>query len=165
LIFIIVIVVGVLIDQVSKQVVRDEVPVYERTEYMSGFFTITHVKNDGAFLSLGSNWDPNLRLIVLTIIPGIFLVGLMVFLLRSKKLNLTENIAFALIAAGGIGNIIDRILDGEVVDFMIMELFGWHTGVFNIADVYIMVGIGLFLLSYIRKMREEKKAASEGASA
>ena len=166
LIFIVVIVFGVLIDQVSKQIVRNDIPLHERTEYMDGFFTITHVKNDGAFLSLGSTWDPTLRLVVLTIIPGLFLIGLMVYLLRSPKLNLLENLAFALIASGGIGNIIDRILEGEVVDFMIMEAFGWHTGVFNIADMYIMFGIGLFLVSYLKKMRQERKnkAASEEAA-
>ena len=162
LLFSVIIILGVALDQVTKIIAKSNLMGQPRISYLNDFFTLTYAENDGAFLSLGTDWSPTLRLIVLTIIPGLFLVGLMVYLLRSDKLTLIENIAFALIAAGGIGNIIDRILEGKVVDFMVMELFGWHTGVFNVADLYIMFGIGLFLVAYIRKMRQERKnAASE----
>lgn len=161
LLFSVIIVLGVALDQITKVFAKNNLMGQPRISYLNDFFTLTYAENDGAFLSLGTDWSPTLRLIVLTIIPGIFLVGLMVYLLRSDKLSLLENVAFALIASGGIGNIIDRILAGKVVDFMVMELFTWHTGVFNVADLYIMFGIGLFLVAYIRKMRKEKKATAQ----
>ncbi len=160
LLFSVIILLGVSLDQFTKAFARTNLLGQPRKSYWNGFFTLTYAENDGAFLSLGTDWPPTVRLIFLTIIPGLFLVGLMVYLLRSNRLSLLENIAFAVIAAGGVGNIIDRILEGKVVDFMVMKLFSLHTGVFNVADLYIMFGIGLFLVSYIEKMRREKKEAS-----
>jgi len=164
--FSLVIVLGVVIDQVSKVWAQNSFMNAPRTivhdmsvveSYLGGFFNFTYVENDGAFLSLGSSLPPTLKLILLTILPGLVLIGLMVYLLRSNTLSILENIAFALIAAGGIGNIIDRVLAGEVIDFMIMHAFGWHTGIFNIADMYIVAGILLFLLAYVVKLRQSKK--------
>lgn len=165
ILFSIIIVVGVALDQITKVLATSNLMGQPRLSYLNDFFMLTYAENDGAFLSLGTDWHPTLRLIVLTVIPGIFLVGLMVYLLRSDKLSVLENTAFALIAAGGVGNIIDRILDGYVVDFMVMEAFGWHTGVFNVADLYIMFGIGLFIVSYFVKAKEEKKTAAEKKAA
>jgi len=162
--FSIIIVIGVALDQITKVLATSNLQG-ERLSYLNDFFLLTYAENDGAFLSLGTDWPPALRMIVLTIIPGLFLVGLMVYLLRSDKLTLLENTAFALIAAGGVGNIIDRILEGYVVDFMVMEAFGWHTGVFNVADLYIMFGIGMFILSYFVKIRQDKRAEAEKKAA
>lgn len=167
ILFSVIIVLGVVLDQITKLIATaklyfpGEAIQYPRYSYWNDFFTFVYAENDGAFLSMGGNWDPTVRLIVLTIIPGLALVGFMVYMLRSNKLNLLENIAFALIAAGGIGNIIDRIMSGVVVDFMVMEAAGWHTGVFNVADLYIMFGIGFFLLSGIQKYQQEKKEKAE----
>lgn len=162
ILFSVIIVLGVALDQITKVMATANLvtPTGFPIEkvYMGGFFKLTYALNEGAFLSLGSSMNPTLRLILLTVIPGIVLIGLMVYLLRSDKLSLYENIAFGLIAAGGIGNILDRILEGKVVDFMVMELFGWHTGVFNVADLYIVIGILLFILAYFLKARQEKKA-------
>ena len=173
ILFSVIIAVGVGLDQLSKiwavnnlsRVITTASGELERvvdpskiSSYWNGFFELTFAKNEGAFLSLGTNLEPTLRLILLTIIPGLVLVGLMIYLLRSDKLSLPENIAFGLIAAGGIGNIVDRIIQGYVVDFMVLEAFGWHTGVFNIADNYIVIGILLFIVAYFIKARKDKKA-------
>ena len=156
--FSLIIVLGVALDQITKVWAKNTLMGQASESYLGGFFRLTFVENDGAFLSLGSSLPPTLKLILLTILPGIVLVGLMVYLLRSNKLHVLENIAFALIAAGGIGNIIDRVAAGKVIDFMIMYAFGWHTGIFNVADLYIVFGIILFLLAYLVKSRQEKKA-------
>ncbi len=155
--FSLIIAVGVALDQITKYIAKDTLMGQPTESYLGGFFRLTFVENDGAFLSLGSSLPPTLKLVLLTILPGMVLIGLMVYLLRSNTLTLLENIAFALIAAGGIGNIIDRVIAGKVVDFMIMYAFGWHTGIFNVADMYIVFGIILFIMAYFVKMRMAKK--------
>lgn len=164
ILFSVIIVVGVALDQITKVWAKANFKTGPGISYWNDFFRFAYAENEGAFLSMGANWDPVLRLVLLTIIPGIVLVGLMVYLLRSDKLTLLENIAFGLIAAGGIGNILDRILEGKVVDFMIMEVFGWHTGVFNVADLYIVFGIIIFILAYFAKARSEKKRLAAEAA-
>lgn len=162
ILFSVIIVLGVALDQITKVWAKSNFKGQPGESYWNDFFRFAYAENEGAFLSLGSTMNPTLRLILLTIIPGIVLVGLMIYLLRSDKLSLPENIAFGLIAAGGIGNIVDRVLEGKVVDFMIMEVFGWHTGVFNVADLYIVIGILLFILAYFIKARQQKKAQPAG---
>jgi signal peptidase II len=130
----------------------DDIPVLGR------LFRFTYAENDGAFLSLGATWDPTIRLIVLTILPGILLLGVLVYMLASDKVGRSESWAFSLIAAGGIGNIIDRVAAGWVVDFMHMDFWGiTQTGVFNVADLYIMAGIGVYLVAYFKQIRSEKE--------
>lgn len=155
---------GVALDQVTKVLAVEHFKGQPEVSYWDGFFRFIYAENDGAFLSLGSSLSPTLRMVLLTIIPGIVLVGMMVYLLRSEKLKRYENIAFALIAAGGIGNIVDRIMAGFVVDFMNMELFGLRTGIFNVADLYIVFGIILFVLGYFFVRRKEELAEKNAAS-
>ncbi|MEM7036429.1 MAG: signal peptidase II [Bacteroidota bacterium] len=147
LVFGLIIVLGVALDQITKVWAADTLKdVYDYNP--DAFFAWTYAENDGAFLSLGSNLPDGLRLILLTILPGLLLLGVMVYMLRSKALTMAENVCFALIAAGGIGNIIDRIMYGKVVDFMHMNFGVMETGIFNVADLYIVFGIIIYVLAY-----------------
>ncbi|HHG84575.1 MAG TPA: signal peptidase II [Bacteroidetes bacterium] len=158
ILFFAIIIIGVALDQFTKQLA---------VKYLQGpgiydgdaFFSWAFAENDGAFLSLGSSLPDGLRLILLTIVPGILLVGVMIYMLRSKTAGVLENIVFALISAGGIGNIIDRIMAGKVVDFMHMNYFGIaETGIFNVADLYIVFGIILYVIAYFINLRKQKAA-------
>ena len=120
---------------------------------------------------MGSNWSPALRLICLTILPGLLLIGVMIYFLRNDKVRAPEAIVFALITAGGVGNIIDRILAGKVVDFMFMNLdifnqdWDWaKTGIFNVADLYIVIGVIMYLFTAGRAWIRASKAPAEAAA-
>ena len=82
--------------------------------------------------------------------------------LRSRALALALAM-LPVLAAGGIGNIIDRILNGFVVDFMHMDFGIFQTGVFNVADIYIMVGVGIFILIMIKERNKGKEEVEESA--
>jgi signal peptidase II len=175
LVFLLIIVLGVALDQITKVVAtanlyatcNDESPNWDPSNCPydpHALFTWTHIYNDGAFLSLGATWSPTMRLIVLTILPGLLLIGVMVFMLRSDKVRSLDVVIFALIAAGGLGNIIDRILAGKVVDFMFMNFGFAHTGIFNVADLYIVVGVGLFILAAIFSRTKKTEAGSSTPS-
>jgi signal peptidase II len=174
LIFILIIVFGVGLDQYTKHLANIQLGTYCNPEY-PGFdyaqqdkcnwdpdalLSWTHIYNDGAFLSMGSTWDPTLRLILLTIVPGLLLLGVLVYFLRSDKVRTLEAVVFALIAAGGLGNIIDRVMAGKVVDFMHMHFGFAGTGIFNVADLYITFGVVIYLLvagaAYVKSLKEPK---------
>jgi signal peptidase II len=168
ILFFVIMLVGIGFDQITKQVAADyfvisrhpatgeAIEVKSRILIAGELFSLTFAENDGAFLSLGSGWNPILRLIVLTVLPGLLLIGVMLYMLRSDKLRRPEIIAFSLIASGGVGNIIDRILAGRVIDFMHMDFWGiTETGVFNIADILIMIGIGVYIVAYFRTRHDE----------
>lgn len=160
LLFILVIVLGVALDQYTKHLANVHLGPTCNTEYpeydfksahlcnwdSQAFFSWTHIYNEGAFLSMGGDWDPTTRLILLTILPGLLLLGVLVYFLRSKGVRAFEATVFALIAAGGLGNIIDRIIAGKVVDFMHMHFGFAGTGIFNVADLYITFGVGIYVL-------------------
>ena len=184
LIFILILVLGVGLDQFSKQMANVYLGPSCNTEYpgydyhLSGdcpydgesFFTWYHVYNDGAFLSMGGDWPPAIRMIFLTILPGLLLIGTMVYFLRSKEAGLLEVLVFSLIAAGGVGNIIDRVVAGKVVDFMFMNLdifnqgWGWaKTGIFNVADLYIVIGVCIYVITIGNRWRKRGFGKSKQA--
>jgi signal peptidase II len=122
--------------------------------YAGGVFRIQYAENPGAFLGLFGGLDPALRFWMLTAINGVILGAVGVCLLIGKPHDLWSWTALALILAGGIGNLIDRIrFDNHVVDFLILStgpldvpFFGEvRTGIFNVADIAITAGFLMLL--------------------
>ena len=132
-------------DQATKQLAREQLLSAEPASYLGDFFRLSYVENKGAFLSLGAGLSDQLRYWALLILPLALLVGLLLYTLFSKNVNRWQAIAFSFIIGGGISNVYDRILYGQVVDFMNMGLGSLRTGIFNFADVSIMVGLGIML--------------------
>lgn len=124
--------------------------------FLNGWFKLTYALNDGAFLSLGSDLGPVLRPILLTIFPAVLLLGLVWYIFREKDLNTWQVVSLALIVGGGLSNIVDRIIYGKVVDMMQILIDPLPpTGIFNIADVAIMVGMFMMLPFAFRKPKPE----------
>ncbi len=137
-------------DQISKRIVRTEISDYEHISIIKDRFTLTRVENSGAFLSLGDNMPYIFRLIILTGLPLLFLGYGLYFLFAKRNLTMTMQIALCFLIGGGIGNLYDRIVHGSVTDFMHMDFYIFQTGVFNFADISIMIGIGMLLLQSIK---------------
>lgn len=143
-------------DQISKNVARENIDYGERIAVISNYLTLTKVENSGAFLSLGNNLPNILKISLLTIIPTIILLGMIVFVLRNRKIDLNFALPIAFIVGGGIGNLYDRILYGSVTDFLHMNFQIFQTGIFNMADVSIMVGTIWILLTQINSKRNKQ---------
>jgi len=122
------------------------------------FFQLVFVENTGAFLSFGAGFPDAVKLIVLTIMPSVLLGALLLYTLFGTQLNTWQVIAFSLISGGGISNLFDRITEGKVVDFMIMGIGALRTGVFNTADVCIMIGL-FMMLPYMLGYGQPKNTA------
>lgn len=143
-------------DQISKNIVRHKIGEYEQISIIKDRFTLLKVENSGAFLSLGDQLPYIFRLIILSGLPILFLGYGLYFLFTKRNLQSSVQIALCFLIGGGIGNLYDRIVHGSVTDFMHMDFYVFETGVFNFADISIMIGIGILLVQSIRtKMTQQ----------
>ncbi|MTI32869.1 signal peptidase II [Xanthovirga aplysinae] len=134
-------------DQISKNAVRTNVNYGEKISLISNHLILTKIENTGAFLSLGVNFPETIKLVLLTILPIVVLLFMTYFLLVKQNLNKYSIISLSFIIGGGIGNVYDRVVYGSVTDFLHIDFVIFQTGVFNMADVSIMVGTLLLLYS------------------
>ena len=147
---------NIILDQVTKEIARQQLQGEPVRSYLNDTLRILYVENTGAFLSLGAGLAEGPRYWILTILPVIVLLVLLVYTLRSTTLNTWQIIAYSFILGGGISNIYDRILYGGVVDFMNMGLGTLRTGIFNFADVSIMTGLFMILPYLFANPRKEQ---------
>jgi signal peptidase II len=133
-------------DRVTKHMATVLLADKPAQSFFADSVRLVYAENTGGFLSLGAELPPVARTSLFTVMTGLVLVILLVTLLRSRW-SLWRALGLALFIAGGVSNWVDRVVSGSVVDFMNVGV-GWlRTGIFNVADVAIMLGIALFVLS------------------
>lgn len=133
----------IVLDQLSKRVVDTSMHLYQTIELLP-YFQLTYLRNQGAafsFLSGAGGWQ-RWFFIGLAVIASILICYWMKSLERTQR---REAIAWALILGGALGNLIDRILYGYVIDFLDVFYGNWHWPAFNVADSAITVGVVLLL--------------------
>ncbi len=131
----------VLTDQISKAVVRGTMSLYESIPVIPEFFHFTYVTNDG--MAFGINFP--FGIYIFSAISIIFSGFLFWYLWTIKDHGIVIRTGVALILAGAIGNLIDRVFLGEVVDFLDFMIGDYHWYVFNLADSFVTVGMGFVL--------------------
>lgn len=157
--------IGVAIDQVTKLVADARLELGEIVTVVDGFFQVRYSRNAGAFFSLGEQLDPGFRR-VFFVVATLLAVGLIVHLYRSARSEqrLLRG-GLALLVAGAIGNLVDRVRQGEVIDFLHLhyrDAFHWAT--FNVADIYIFVGLALLVADMLGWTRRIEKASPSEAT-
>ncbi|MEN0056382.1 MAG: signal peptidase II [Mucilaginibacter sp.] len=163
LVILLILIVDIGLDQGSKIYVRKHLNYYEvLLPFKSEHFQLVRTENTGAFLSLGDSLGNPWRFILLTLLPaGVLLFGLLYVLLKNN-LNKWNALGIILVLAGGFGNLYDRWVYHSVTDFMFIK-FSWaQTGVFNVADMSIMAGVGILLVQSFMKDRELKNKKQTG---
>jgi len=146
------IVFNIILDQVSKFLVRAYVIPRSETSILGDYFTLHNVENSGAFLGMGSDFNPTLKIILLLILPIVVLGLVLVHVFKEKTMDKVSLIGFSCIIGGGLANIYDRLVYGEVTDFFHIDLGGvFKTGIFNVADMSVMLGMGLLIYSNFKK--------------
>jgi len=149
---IIIVLLNIGCDQISKEVVRKNVLSNDYIQLVDNKLILTNVENTGAMLGFGQDLPPILKVIFLQALPVIVLLILLYRVLKKRELDKFMVVAFAFVIGGGIGNLIDRIAYGSVTDFFIIELGIFKTGIFNMADVSVTMGVLMILLfSFGRK--------------
>jgi len=148
LLILILVIFNIGLDQISKGIVRETVIPGSRTELLGKQLQLMNVENSGAFLSMGSDSNPTVKLIFLLILPVIVLGVILYYVLTNTTLDRLSIVGFSSIAGGGIANLYDRFLYGSVTDFLFMDFGGvFRTGIFNVADLSVTTGMILLLFS------------------
>ena len=137
--YLIVVILLICADQFSKYQIVSKIPLGQRIFYVPDFFALTYVKNTGAGFSILQNATG-----FLSLVSAVAVIVLVYFLLHEN--NKLTRVCYLLIISGAIGNLIDRIRLGYVVDFLDCYIFGYDFPVFNVADSFITVGCILLIL-------------------
>lgn len=138
-----------LVDQVSKAIVRNQMPLWDHRELIPGVLNLVHVQNSGAAFGLLNNVDFPYKPAVMIAMAALALVAIAAY---ATQLGFHERVArlgLALILGGAFGNLVDRALRGHVVDFVDLYWGSTHFWAFNVADAAISIGAILVLLDMI----------------
>lgn len=141
--FIIVLVV-IIIDVVSKVLVTNNLVLNKSITIIPNFFYLTYAHNYGGAWSIFEN-----NTLIITIISFIVILGISYYIFKNRVTKKIEIIGYSLLLGGAIGNLIDRVISGYVIDFLDFYIFGYDFPIFNIADIGIVIGIMLLLVSMI----------------
>ena len=139
-----------LLDQWTKSMVVQKLPLYQRVDVIQGFFNLTHVRNTGGAFGIFGGEKGGLGSILFVAVSLIAIGAIIVLFLKIKVNEKTLAISFSLILGGAVGNLIDRLRYGEVADFLDFHLSTYHWPAFNVADSAICVGIGLMALELLK---------------
>ena len=141
----------VLLDQVSKAAVLRELGLNQVTTVIKGFFNLVHVHNPGGAFGLMAGMSPVFRSALFVFVSAMAIGVILYFYHTTPPNRPWLATGFALILGGAVGNMIDRVRMGAVVDFLDFYIGRWHWPAFNIADSAITIGVGIFLLHLFLK--------------
>ncbi|HXO27086.1 MAG TPA: signal peptidase II [Thermoanaerobaculia bacterium] len=138
-------------DQVAKTLARASLATSPPVSLLDDCVRFELAQNRGAFLSLGEGLPGTARYLLFVVLVGGALALTLAFTLRLRSANPVQLVALSLLTGGGLGNLIDRLLhDGAVVDFVSIGVGTLRTGIFNIADAAITLGVLLLLIPWRR---------------
>ena len=139
----------VIADQVTKFIILREVGLHASIPVIPGFFHITHIQNPGGAFGFLANQSAMVRGILFLAVSTLALVLVFWFYHKTPPTHRWLATGFALIIGGAIGNLIDRVRFGKVVDFLDFFIRGWHWPAFNVADSAITIGITIFIIHVV----------------
>ena len=148
-------------DQMTKKFAQDSLASAAPISLLRGIVRLEYAENPGGMLSLGAGLPEEARFLVFVILVAIILPLTIVFALRANSINLWHLAGLSMTAAGGLGNLLDRLFNqGMVVDFVSFGIGSLRTGIMNLADIAIVAGIVLFALT---GTQEKWPSTSEGS--
>lgn len=138
-------------DQVTKFLAIKLYETYNELSFLHNFFHFSLIKNYNGFLGIVNGFSDNIRFFLLNVCVSFLLLGCLVYIFWSKNRHFHYITPLLFVVGGGISNLVDRLLyDGGVIDFLSIGIGSFRTGIFNLADVYILVGsfvIGCYFFS------------------
>lgn len=141
-------------DQLTKFIIRTQMTLGESFALVPKFLYITSHRNNGAAWGILSG-----KMTFFYIITIIVLIALIVFYIKEAKNNMLMQIAISLLFSGALGNFIDRVSSGEVVDFIDTVIFGYDFPIFNIADASLTIGVVLLIIVLLKDQNQKGKVS------
>ncbi|HXS29090.1 MAG TPA: signal peptidase II [Steroidobacteraceae bacterium] len=134
-------------DQVTKAVAREQLAPGTTISLLHDLVRLERYENPGAFLSLGEDWPTGVRRALFTAGGLLWIAGVLGWALRTRHARPTAILGAALVASGGLGNVIDRLAHaGRVTDFLNVGIDAIRTGIFNVADMTLLLGLALLIV-------------------
>jgi signal peptidase II len=138
----------VLLDILSKYIIFNYIDLYQFIK-ITYFFDITHIHNFGVSFGLFAGTIPSLVLIFI----GLFVTAFVIYLYINSRDTL-ERLGLFIIICGAIGNIVDRSINGYVIDFLYLHINQYYWPAFNFADIYISLGIIMIIVNMVKKINK-----------
>jgi signal peptidase II len=142
-------------DRATKNIAKEQLAASPAISLLNDAVRFEYTENSGALLGLGSTLPSGVRYLLLVVFAGASLLFTLIYIASARRLDFALLMGLSLVAGGGLGNLIDRIFNnGFVTDFVRLRAGPLRTGIFNMADVAIVVGTGLILLWSLREGKE-----------
>ncbi|MEE9258788.1 MAG: signal peptidase II [Nitrospinaceae bacterium] len=156
----------IIFDQYTKFMVTVHVPLHYSIRVIDGFFSLTHIRNAGVAFGLFAGGENDYK-VMFFIVVSLVAIGAILFIFhRTPSENFLVQNGLTLILSGAIGNLIDRVLYNEVIDFLDFFYKGFHWPAFNVADSCITIGVGLMMVDLFKsRPRQEAPTPPSGDSA
>jgi len=154
-IYLVLIAILLAVDQITKTAISRSINPYGVRTVIPDFFNLVHVRNKGAIFGIFSNADSSFMFVLLTVF-SLAALGLVVYyFIKTPVSEKLMNVSLSLILAGALGNQVDRIMRGYVIDFLDFKFWDWHWPSFNVADSCISTGAVLLIFIFFFKRGPE----------
>jgi signal peptidase II len=146
-------------DQWTKYVVQQRLALYQRVEVIQGFFDLIHVRNPGGAFGIFGGEKGGLGSLLFVVVSLVAIGSILFLFVKTREDEKTLSLSFSLVLSGALGNLVDRLRFGEVVDFLDFYLHSYHWPAFNVADSAICIGIGLMAFDLFIRDRKKLKGS------
>lgn len=154
----------IILDQLTKYFVASHIPKHMSLRVIDGFFSLTHIRNSGVAFGLFAESESDIKVTIFIVFSVVAIMAILLFFWETPPDKKMVLIALILIFSGAIGNLIDRILYAEVIDFLDFFIGRYHWPAFNIADSCITIGVALMFVDIIKSyIAEENRPSSDSA--
>jgi signal peptidase II len=140
----------IALDQLTKAAIRSTIPLYDSIEIVPGLVNLTHVLNTGAAFGFLDRLDFAYKAVVVTLLATAALAAIVFYAMTLGSETRLSRLALTLVVAGAVGNLVDRVVAGAVVDFVDVYWGTWHFWAFNVADSCISIGAILLIFDMFR---------------
>jgi signal peptidase II len=154
----------VILDQLTKAWITMAMRIHEGFPVVDGFFNIVHVRNPGAAFGFLAGASPVFRSVFFIAVTAAAILIILQYLRKTRVEELSLVAALALIVAGAVGNLIDRVRFGEVVDFLDVYIGTYHWPAFNVADSAITCGAILLAMILLKRRKDGPERRGSGDS-
>ena len=142
----------IFLDQLTKWVIMEMVTLHRTIPVIQGLFNITHVQNPGGAFGFLATQSDTVRAVIFLFVSSLALIVIFYFYLQTpEETHALLKAGFALIFGGAVGNLVDRVRFGKVIDFLDFYVGQYHYPAFNVADSAICVGVFIFILHVVFK--------------
>ena len=149
-----------VLDQWTKYLVQQRLLLHQIVKVIHGFFNLTHLRNTGGAFGIFGGEKGGVGSLFFIVVSFIAIGCILYFFLKLKENEKVLSLSLSLILSGAVGNLIDRFMYGEVVDFLDFYLFSYHWPAFNIADSAITIGISLMAFELLIQDKRRLKSSS-----